>query len=307
VHSETLLELTRDEIAELCRALEGAIAAHSEWNQIFHRSLVTVQEIPPHYFEEHSYLSCKFGQWLTKNSEFIERNNELKAIEQIHRVMHQEACKLSHLYRQNKPIQVEEYDAFLLHRTQLTKRIRDMEASLRLAGTMFDSLTGAFTRHAMMPILTQEVSRIKRLKHDSCVVMVDLDHFKKINDTHGHLGGDKVLKACGEFLKEHIRPYDSLFRYGGEEFLICVQNCDCDTALATMERVKESLSELPIHIGIDQEIFVTASIGVASLSKSGSIEEAISRADQALYAAKRAGRNRVICYSQLPESECKPG
>lgn len=125
--------------------------------------------------------------------------------------------------------------------------------------------------------------------------MADLDHFKQINDSHGHLIGDAVLHETGRRLQSAVRSYDAVGRYGGEEFLIIVPDCDKRCLVASAERLRHAVGDSPIRIG-DGETSVTASLGLASFSVKDGLtdcESLIQAADLALYAAKANGRNRI--------------
>lgn len=124
--------------------------------------------------------------------------------------------------------------------------------------------------------------------------MVDLDHFKAINDTHGHLAGDTVLREAARRLSEAIRPYDGVARYGGEEFIVILPGCDLETAARVAERLRAAVSRAPLNIGTGQ-ISVTCSLGVAcaTLMTEPSPKELVRAADMALYRSKADGRNRV--------------
>ena len=124
------------------------------------------------------------------------------------------------------------------------------------------------------------------------LIMIDIDHFKNINDTHGHLVGDKVLTEVARRLSAAVRDFDSLGRYGGEEFLVVLKGTPLSTALTVAERVRTHIAAGPISLhGL--KVNVTISIGVSVIQPGDSIEEFIKRADKALYKAKSAGRNRV--------------
>ncbi len=301
--SKALLELSQEEVAFLCAELEHAIGMHNEWVHQFHVALVTVKRIPDHYIEKDSHFTCTLGGWLERNKGFVERNDDLKEIEKIHHLMHEEACRLSYLYNNEEPIKVGEYDAFIEHKALLEKIIHKLEDSLKLAKTMFDPLTGVFTREALSPLLNHELARMRRQGHESSMAIFDLDYFKSVNDTHGHLVGDRVLRASSEFLKGQMRPYDSIFRYGGEEFLICLSDTSGFDAYKIIDDLRHGLSELPISIDVDTEIYITASAGLADITVGLMVEENISRADQALYAAKKNGQNSVVHYKSLIKDE----
>ena len=132
------------------------------------------------------------------------------------------------------------------------------------------------------------------------MILLDLDHFKRINDTYGHGVGDAVLVAMADRLRAHVRPSDSLARWGGEEFLCVMAHVDDASLLAKAEDLRRALAEAPL-VQEPKALTVTASIGVAMFAPGQTIDETIDRADQALYQAKHGGRNRVcVLHSAQP-------
>jgi len=166
---------------------------------------------------------------------------------------------------------------------------RNREELERLSTT--DSLTGLGNRRHMMSLLAGEFERARRSAKPFSILMLDVDHFKKYNDTHGHQAGDDVLARVGMVLRDSIRPYDGAARYGGEEFLIMPSGAALDHARECAERMRERVREQALAGGT-----VTVSIGVAEYPVHGDSANAVMRrADAALYEAKRAGRDRVVC------------
>ncbi|HEY6109972.1 MAG TPA: GGDEF domain-containing protein, partial [Gemmatimonadales bacterium] len=152
-----------------------------------------------------------------------------------------------------------------------------------------DGLTGLFNRRRLMEVLSDETRRSQRLKHTFAALMVDVDHFKKYNDTFGHLEGDGVLTRVATILREATREVDFVARYGGEEFLVMLPETAMPEAQEIAERVRSRIAE---------ESFsgrhITVSIGVAEFPLHGQTpEHVIAAADEALYEAKREGRDRV--------------
>ncbi len=157
-----------------------------------------------------------------------------------------------------------------------------------------DSLTGLLNRRAILDILPNELARAKRNGGLIGVVIADLDHFKRINDTFGHLTGDAVLKEVAKRMMSSKRPYDSIGRYGGEEFIVVLPGCDKESARSMAERFRCLLNDAPIMT--QEGVFkVTMSLGVASVdgSEDHAPDSIIQAADAALYRAKAGGRNRV--------------
>ena len=162
-----------------------------------------------------------------------------------------------------------------------------------IAAAFRDPLTGAGNRVALDKTLEREVELAKRHNQPLSVLMLDIDHFKIVNDTHGHGTGDQVLKQIVRSISTCIRQTDMCFRYGGEEFLIMLSNADTAGAHRIAERIREAIADIPFTHDED-EFSVTTSIGSATLYGRDSPESLCERADNMLYKAKRMGRNRVI-------------
>jgi two-component system, cell cycle response regulator len=163
-----------------------------------------------------------------------------------------------------------------------------------------DVLTGLWSRRAILEILHAELSRADSNERTTGILLLDLDRFKSINDTHGHLAGDGVLLETGRRLSHVLRTYDSIGRYGGEEFLIVVPDADGKELIELAERVRAAVACVPVQVGRDK-IGVTLSIG-AAIARAGdtSTTGVIAAADAALYRAKKAGRNRIMFSAQQP-------
>lgn len=157
-----------------------------------------------------------------------------------------------------------------------------------------DSLTNIWNRPSILDTLSGELARAARDVKPLGVILVDLDHFKSINDNYGHLAGDVVLQEAARRMRHSIRKYDAIGRYGGEEFLILLPGCDQRTTFAQAERLRSYLADDPIALP-SVRLHLTASFGCTSAPSGGSTsrDTLIQIADEALYAAKRMGRNRV--------------
>jgi two-component system cell cycle response regulator len=174
--------------------------------------------------------------------------------------------------------------------------------ALRVQAT-HDGLTGLLNRTAVMAALQTELDRAKRTHQPISVMLADLDSFKQINDTYGHLVGDSVLAEAAGRMKGAFRRYDSLGRYGGEEFLFVLPGCAIDAATAQAERICEAISGTPFSCA-SAPLPVTCSIGVASQAQHGTqhTDQLVREADLAMYQAKRLGRNRVETWeARAPE------
>src|SRR5678815_1994063 len=183
------------------------------------------------------------------------------------------------------------HPAELKARLRSGKRIVDLEEKLRRQAT-HDALTGILNRGAIMERISVEMERAYREKERLCIAMVDLDHFKRINATHGHTAGDTVLCETASRMSSVLRPYDSIGRYGGEEFIVVFPSCDAGNASTIAERIRRSISLAPV-IAQSEKIYVTASIGIAEARQIQDADAVIREADNALFRAKQAGRDRV--------------
>jgi len=180
------------------------------------------------------------------------------------------------------------------------KRILDLQdelvsarESMRHAAT-HDSLTGLLNRGEIINMLERELERARRERKPVGVVLGDIDHFKSVNDTLGHLFGDEALREIGRRLCAQLRIYDGVGRYGGEEFLMVLPNCDLPSALARANALREIIASTPV-VCSGEERLITMSMGVAISACTGKneLETLLNQADAGLYAAKDNGRNRI--------------
>ena len=178
--------------------------------------------------------------------------------------------------------------ALVLDNARLSERLREL--------SMLDGLTRVLNHRAIHERLAEELGRAERYDHPLAVVLCDLDHFKRINDTHGHLAGDAALRAAALALRRCLRTADAFGRYGGEEFLAVLPESDLEAGRRTGERLRRALADQPIALPDGTSIVLTGSFGVAARAEvdgKGTASALVSLADQRLYEAKAAGRNRV--------------
>lgn len=183
-----------------------------------------------------------------------------------------------------------ELEKEIAERKRIEKALRLREEQyLQLAA--IDPLTGINNRRHFFELAQSEINRAKRFNHPLAMIMVDIDHFKKINDTFGHHRGDLVLKRCTELIKKCLREMDVVGRYGGEEFSILLPETNLEQGAKVAERLVQLFRETPVKVGLG-EAFVTISVGVSELRGEMDLDTLIDEADHAMYAAKRAGRDR---------------
>jgi diguanylate cyclase (GGDEF)-like protein/PAS domain S-box-containing protein len=174
-------------------------------------------------------------------------------------------------------------------------RLRDelREQSIR------DPLTGLYNRRYMEEALRQQISRVTRQSHPLGIIMIDIDHFKHFNDTHGHAAGDALLRHLGHFLQSHIRGEDIACRYGGEEFILIMPDAHLNVVRQRAETLLQEARQLRVHEIGQAHSGISLSMGIAMYPQHGkSIESVLHTADAALYRAKQEGRNRVVVLEQ---------
>ncbi|GIX46361.1 MAG: hypothetical protein KatS3mg131_0572 [Candidatus Tectimicrobiota bacterium] len=183
---------------------------------------------------------------------------------------------------------------YVLEKHEHARQRAQLEAELyRLA--RFDDLTGLYNRRYLLDRLAEEFLRARRYGSPLCVAMLDLDHFKEVNDTYGHLMGDTVLATVGGVIRATVRATDIAGRYGGEEFCLVLTETKLEGARLLAERLRRRVAAEPFPAPHGATFFVTCSIGVAPFTPDmRNVTTLLARADQALYQAKAAGRNRVV-------------
>ncbi|MDZ7759491.1 MAG: sensor domain-containing diguanylate cyclase [Desulfovermiculus sp.] len=168
------------------------------------------------------------------------------------------------------------------------RNARTLEELQRLSRT--DTLTGCFNRRKFLECLDYECKQVERLHNSMTLIMFDIDHFKRINDTYGHEAGDLVLQSLAAIVSAQLREVDILCRWGGEEFLILAPDTDAQNAQVMVERIRKTVAE---HV-FSQDVEITVSFGLVQYKKGEeSLDDLINRADQCMYLAKEKGRNRV--------------
>jgi len=198
---------------------------------------------------------------------------------------------------------------FMDHVRVIQCNIRDITERRRIEEELeiqaiTDALTGVLNRRGIMQRLEGEFSRSDRENNPLSVALLDIDHFKLVNDTYGHAAGDTVLRVVAKQTKNMLRKYDHIGRFGGDEFLLIIPGVDADKAKNVFERLRSTIEERGINYA-GTVIRVTVSLGVVSCSGSGSLDRLTILADQALYQAKNNGRNRVEYLMNLPTASCE--
>lgn len=283
------------------RGLDAGLNNHDAWLKSLHQVLVCDgPHENPDDLSEQAHRLCRFGQWYYgEQPEELRCNQKFQQLGELHKGMHAHARGVLIQKLAQQPVPVPQYDAFISDALTFKLEVRNFQFELMSQVCSVDHLTGAWNRHAMMHRLGQEHERLLRNGEPACLCLMDLDHFKAVNDGHGHPAGDQVLRQVIAFASKQLRNYDSIFRYGGEEFLFCLPNSDEEVAVSVIERLRQGLAELPIILPGGESITITASFGIARMEGEQEIEMTIQQADNALLCAKARGRDRSCVWSRI--------
>lgn len=281
-----------DEMA--LQQLETATVDHLKWLKGIHAALLFGEACDPRPVE----IPVLLKQWVEtpEVSPTIarERDAGYARLHWARQLMASRAAQLLQQAAQGPAVAPEDYHAFMAGVEAYGCSLHRLEAMLRQSLAETDPLTGVNNRLGMRRDLEREWQRAVRTGQPCCIALVDLDHFKRINDRFGHAAGDAVLSQVADFFVRRLRPYDRVYRYGGEEFLFVLPNADAARAQRILDRLRTRMARLPmtLHNGISLQI--TCSIGLADMSSPETPPDvAVEMADAAVYMAKDSGRNRV--------------
>lgn len=287
-------EVTRDELQAVIAQLKEAFYNHQQWYGALIRTIVCKLPGDKHDTSTAAHEECRFGQWYYGSAPRKMHNHPgFIAMGEEHKRLHHTARLLLASAEAGSPVTTLDFDNFANALERLRLEISALERELEDSLFNRDALTGAITRFGILPTLREQQELAKRHAQLCYIAMMDLDNFKAINDLHGHPAGDKVLAETVHYLIRHLRPYDKVFRYGGEEFLLCMPYTELSPGFERVNELSQGLAALNIDIGKKEPVKVSASFGLAVLDANIPVEASIDRADKALYAAKAAGKNCV--------------
>jgi len=218
----------------------------------------------------------------------------------LHEQMHRMAKLVLMRASEGTPPSLQAYEAVVDKFDEFMAQLRRFERAFAMAGSGIDPLTGLRNRTGLREELEREMNRFRRTGKPFCVALCDLDRFKSVNDTYGHDAGDRVLVAAAGVINRGIRSFDEVFRMGGEEILILLKDAQVMDGFMVVERLRADIAATPVTIPDGRAIRVTASFGLAEAQLHLDADDLVTQADQALYEAKRTGRNRVVRAAAVP-------
>jgi diguanylate cyclase len=279
--------------------LHSVVTYHVDWLKTRYSALLNGRVPDESDLAPDAHQNCRFGHWYAGQSNPL--FHDCKAfvdVGQSHIDMHSLVRQLASRLADGSHLSTTDLVALMDLAINFHEAIRHLQYEIWTQLVDTDPLTGLYNRRTMFQRLGTEASRSRRNGDNWCVAMIDIDHFKDINDRLGHALGDSVLQHTTHVLMEFTRPYDQLYRYGGEEFLLCMPDTDLEAACMVLQRLREHLAKNPIVFeDADGPIVVQISCGVTLCSGEHPLEENIDHADQALYMAKQNGRDQVTVWS----------
>jgi diguanylate cyclase (GGDEF)-like protein len=286
--------LSDEQMRTALKELDQALYSHRQWAETLYGTLICRLTPDERDIGRDAHQRCRFGQWFYGSGGVTFRAHPgFAEIGLEHERMHQYGASLLRMSADNVPISIADYERFVTTLKRLNLEISSIQHDLERLLFNLDPLTGTPSRVEMLSTLRDQQEFVRRDR--PCVVaMMDLDHFKSVNDRYGHLAGDKVLVGFARYITAHLRPFDKVYRYGGEEFLICLADTDLAAGHAIIDRLRQELAALPFESSGSSALHVTVSFGVAALDAGMAVERSIDNADKALYVAKRSGRDRVV-------------
>jgi diguanylate cyclase (GGDEF)-like protein len=284
------------EVSHFIVELDAAVEAHMGWTHRVMRCAVLHTSPGEDVLAPQAHTLCRFGHWFVTQRARFEKADAQNArrIEDVHRTMHDAISHICVDILAGRPGQVGDLEVFEQTQAELISLLAKFK-TLFLANAMrLDALTGLPLRYGIEDEFTKAVKICHRNKILLFLAMIDIDHFKRINDTHGHPVGDVALRHLANTVKSTLRPEDSLFRFGGEEFLMLLHCQSPEAAAVAAQRIVNRVRNVPVLLPGGEPLKMTITIGLAQVNDDEAMGHAVERTDKALYAGKTAGRDRYI-------------
>ena len=282
------------DILPLLKDLGTGLVNHSQWIKVLHRTLICNDTPEDNDLSDDAHHLCKFGKWYYDLSDSGFKDDPVFVETGVlHIEVHNKARELLKIKLSGKAVSSEAYDDFTDTANDFRVAVQNLQFSLISKVCAIDHLTGVWNRHAMSFMIEKEHERARRSGNVCVLAIMDFDDFKQINDKHGHIAGDRVLKTAMDFFVKRLRKYDIIFRYGGDEFLLLFPETNIDHATQLLERLRQELKNTPIKISESKTVNISVSIGMSVMDGQSSYDETIKLADLALIEAKSDGRDRV--------------
>jgi diguanylate cyclase len=273
--------------------LDEAAQWHMAWTRTVLRCAVLHTDPGDDVLSSDAHHCCRFDQWLERHREGLAVIDAaaLRRLDRNHRQMHEAARRICGRILSGDPVEAADLDDFEHAQAGVVAALSLLKNAYVAHSARIDALTGLPLRHGLEEDFGRCRAQARRHGELLVVMMLDLDHFKNVNDLHGHAVGDLALRHAATLLKHHCRAGEPVIRYGGEEFLALMQAADRNAAQRAVQRILQALRNSPLSLPGGLNLDLRASAGLAEVEDGESMADAIARADRALYAAKCAGRD----------------
>ncbi len=284
------------EITNFVTELDAAVEAHMDWTRRVLRYAVLRASPGEDILAPLSHTLCRFGRWFVQNKAQFEKLDaqNTRRIEAVHQTMHDAIRSICADVLAGRLGQSTDLEAFEQTQSELINLLAEFKTQYLANAVRQDPLTGLPLRYGIKNEFDLIQQICKRNRFLLYVMMIDVDHFKQINDTYGHPVGDIALRHLAETLKRIKRGNEPLYRFGGEEFLLLMQRNPPDGVTHAAQRFVDAVRNAPVLISQGKSVTLTVTLGLSRVGDDEDLASAIERADKALYEGKRAGRDRYI-------------
>jgi diguanylate cyclase (GGDEF)-like protein len=281
------------DVQDFILRLDKAVEAHLAWSRRVLRCAVLRTSPGEDVLAEDAHCRCLFGEWFRQNRESFDAIDGVAAqrLDEQHRQMHDAVRSICRSILKDAAGDAATLDAFEQTQAEVIADLALFKTQYLAHSSRLDALTGLPLRYGLEDEFKRCHAQAMRRGEQLTVVLFDVDHFKRVNDVHGHAVGDLALQHVARLLMGHCRAGEPLYRFGGEEFLALMQTADRHGAQMATERLLQALRDSPLGLPAGHELGLRASAGLAEVGIEESMADVVGRADRALYAAKAAGRN----------------
>lgn len=285
-----MFKTSKEELQATLQQLDQALYNHEQWHTELTRTIICRLPYNPSDVAEDAHRRCRFGTWCYDTPpQALREHPAFVAMSVEHHRMHQLGARLLRASVHDPSCLPKDYDSFRNSLDRLRLEIDTLKSEIVESLYNRDPLTGAENRVRMLTKLRELHELVKRRVHPCGIAIMDMDNFKTINSSYGHPMGDQVLANSVRHVMTQLRPYDSVFRYGGDEFLISLPDADLQMTQTVIDRIREGFITRAFATDGPKAISTTASFGITQLDPDVSVEESINRADMALYEVKKSG------------------
>jgi len=300
-----MFRMKSEGLKDALEQLDQARQDHADWHEDLIGKLLCCSPSEVRQHPDSGHRHCRLGRWYHERAPAeLRAHPSFAALGAEHRRLHALGAALLEAASRGEKVSRTCYEELATASSKVRLELDSLRHEIQAAIAQSDTLTGAYDRSALLPELREWHELVKRGVQQCGLAFMDLDRFKEVNDTYGHRIGDEVLAGAAQCIARHLRPYDKLFRYGGDEFLILLPAVDLVSGRTVIERVRRTLASTTLARGAGGiQIGATGSFGLAMLDPSVPVEESVDRGDTALLLAKGAGRNRVVIWDPAVETQ----